>query len=177
MQLNFCRSAFWLLANCLILIGTTWAQTKPTVLSAEDSAAVRLVLERYRATWLANDEEGVLSTFATDAILMPAHGSPTVAGMPAIKQYWWAPSTNKTTITKFEQNLDEVGGNESIAYARGTSDVEWSSENKGVTQNWQNDSSFLFLLKRQGDGSWHISHLIWDAGENKRLNDRVRPGQ
>jgi ketosteroid isomerase-like protein len=89
--------------------------------------------------------------------------------MTAIKRYWWPESPTKTTITKFVQNLDEVGGNQTLAYARGNSDVEWRTENKGTSETWQNSSSFLFLLKRQADGTWLISHLIWDAGENKLL--------
>jgi len=154
MQPMFRSSVFWLLANCLMFVGTTLSQTNGTGLSAEDSAAVRAVLERYRATWLANDEIGVLSTFARDAFLMPAHGSRPVTGMSAIKQYWWPPSTTKTTITKFVQKLDEVGGNESIAYARGTSDVEWSSEDKGVMQNWRNDGAKIRSGQRD-----HSTHL------------------
>lgn len=154
---------------CLMLVGSGFAQKPTQGLSVSDAAAVRAVLERYRTTWLANDESGVLSTFARDAVLMPAHGNPSVAGTAAIKDYWWPRSATTTTITKFVQSLDEVGGDETLAFARGTSDVEWKTENKGTSQTWQNSSSFLFLLKRQPNGTWLISHLIWDAGENKQL--------
>src|SRR3954462_246374 len=167
MSLVLFRSVFSSLAIWLILVGSSFPQND-TSLSAEDSVAVRAVLERYRTTWLANDENGVLSTFAKNAVLMPAHGGLPVEGLTEIKKYWWPQSTTKTTITKFVQKLEEVGGNEGLVYARGTSDVEWTSENGGTTQEWQNDSSFLFLLKREADGAWRISHLIWDAGENKR---------
>ena len=163
------RSVISSVIICTMFLVSLHSQTANQGLSSKDAAGVRAVLERYRATWLANDEDGVLSTFASDAVLMPAHGNPPVAGMSAIKQYWWPESTTKTTITKFTQNLDEVGGNEGLAYARGTSDVEWRSEDKSVAQNWQNSSSFLFLLKRDTRGAWQISHLIWDAGENKLL--------
>ena len=152
----------------VVSIGVS-AKDHPTTLSASDGSAVRAVLERYRTTWLANDEGGVVSTFTRDAVLMPAHGNAPVSGTNAIKEYWWPVSTTKTTITKFVQTLDEVGGSGNLAYARGTSDVEWSTEDKGTIQNWQNGSSFMFLLKRQADGTWLISHLIWDAGENKQL--------
>ncbi|HEY7096947.1 MAG TPA: hypothetical protein VH437_09495 [Terriglobales bacterium] len=167
MSLVLFRSVFSSLAICLILVRNSYPQND-TPLSAEDSVAVWAVLERYRTTWLANGQNGVLSTFAKNAILMPAHGGSPVKGLTEIKKYWWPRSTTKTTITRFVQKFDEVSGDEKLAYARGTSDVEWRSENGG-TQNWQNDSSFLFLLKRQADGTWRISHLIWDAGENKRL--------
>ena len=163
------RSVISSVIICMTFLVNSHSQTTDKGLSLKDSAAVRAVLERYRSNWLANDENGVLSTFASDAVLMPAHGNPPVAGMPAIKQYWWPESSTKTTITKFAQNLDEVGGNEGLAYARGTSDVEWRSEDKDLAQNWRNASSFLFLLKRDARGTWRISHLIWDAGENKLL--------
>jgi uncharacterized protein (TIGR02246 family) len=153
----------------MTFVVTLQSQTAKKGLPSDDSASVRAVVERYRAAWLANDENGVLSTFVSDAVLMPADGNPAVVGMPAIKKYWWPDSATKTAITKFAQIPDEVGGNEGLAYARGTSDVEWRSEDKGVAQDWQNSSSFLFLLRRDDRGAWQISHLIWDAGENKLL--------
>jgi len=169
MKPDFRRSMIASIVVCLLFASTTYAEKVAKGLSAGDAAAVRAVLERYQTTWLANDESGVLSTFAPEAVLMPAHGNAPVDGLAAIKQYWWPQSATKTTITKFVQKLDEVGGNETLAYARGNSDVEWRTEDKGTAQNWQNSSSFLFLLKRRADGMWLITHLIWDAGENKLL--------
>ena len=169
MKAAFCHGLISLLIASLAATSSAAAAQKPTPLSASDATEVRAVLERYRAAWLANDESGVLSTFARDAVLLPAHGGAPVAGTDAIKGYWWPASATKTTITKFVQTIDEVGGNGDLAYARGTSDVEWSTEDKGTTQNWQNGSSFMFLVKRESDGMWLISHLIWDAGENKLL--------
>ena len=169
MKTSAYRSVIISLALSLILLSGGFAKDHPTTLSASDTVAIRAVLERYRTTWLANDEGGVVSTFARDAVLMPAHGNAPVVGTNSIREYWWPVSTTKTTITKFVQTLDEVGGTGDLAYARGTSDVEWSTEDKGTTQTWQNGSSFMFLLKRQADGTWLISHLIWDAGENKQL--------
>ena len=169
MKSDLQRSVVALLAVCLLFTNLASAREPGQVLPPEDSTAIRTALERYRTTWLANDESGVLSTFSQDGVLMPAHGSRPIVGMTAIKRYWWPESPTKTTITKFVQNLDEVGGNQTLAYARGNSDVEWRTENKGTSETWQNSSSFLFLLKRQADGTWLISHLIWDAGENKLL--------
>ena len=167
MNFDLQRPAVVLLAVWVLFTNIASAREPGQVLSTGDSTSVRMVLERYRTSWLANDESGVLSTFAQDAVLMPAHGSLPIVGMTAIKQYWWPESATKTTITKFVQNLDEVGGNQTLAYARGSSDVEWRTESKGTAETWQNGSSYLFLLKRQADGTWLISHLIWDAAENR----------
>lgn len=169
MKPTFCRVIASVVV-CLTLLSSALAKAVPAkALSVSDMTAIRAVLERYRSAWLANDEDAVRRTFSNDAILMPAHGNPPVAGMAAIKEYWWPASTSKTTITKFVQTLDEVGGDGTLAYARGASDVEWKTEDKGTAQSWQNGSSFLFLLKRQADGRWLISHLIWDAGANQLL--------
>lgn len=161
------RRSLLALAILSLALSYVAAAKQVDLLSSGDKAAVRAVLERYRSAWLANDEGAVLGTFSGDAILMPAHGNPPIVGTNSIKAFWWPQSATTTTITKVVQTLDEVGGDGTLAYARGLSDVEWRTEDKGTSQSWQNSSSFMFLLKRQSDGTWRISHLIWDAGENR----------
>ncbi|MGA8222962.1 MAG: SgcJ/EcaC family oxidoreductase [Candidatus Acidiferrales bacterium] len=139
-------------------------------LSAADTAAIRSVLQHYREGWLAGDADAVRRTFTQDAVLLPHHGVPPVVGMAAINEFWFPTSSTKTTITKFLQTIDELAGDESLAYVRGRSEVEWTLEDGGKAQSWRNAGNFLAVLKKQADGKWLVSHLIWDDAPNQQVN-------
>lgn len=139
-------------------------------LSSSDNAAIRVVLEGYRTGWLANNAEAVCGSFTQDAVLMPHHGVPPVVGMAAINDFWFPASSTKTTITKFAQTLDEVGGDRDLAYVRGTSEVAWTVEADGKLEHWRNGGNFLAILKKQPDGKWLMSHLIWDDPPNQQAD-------
>jgi hypothetical protein len=53
------------------------------VLLPADAAAIRAVIEAYRASWLRGDEGGALETFTSDATLLRAHGASPVVGIAA----------------------------------------------------------------------------------------------
>lgn len=139
-------------------------------LSAGDTAAIRAVLERYRTSWLSGDNDGVRGSFTQDAVLLPHHGVSPVVGMAAINEFWFPSSSTRTTITKFIQTLDEVGGDGILAYVRGRSEVAWTIEDSGKKENWRNAGNFLAVFRKQADGKWLISHLIWNDPPNQKLN-------
>ena len=100
-----------LLGVLSLLLSASWgarsnAQVQRAGLSLDDEKAIRASIEAYRTAWLANDPQGVLRTFSDDAVLLPAHGQPAVAGLAAIEKYWFAPGGPPTTITiKFSASL------------------------------------------------------------------------
>ena len=138
-------------------------------LSRTDRTAIQSLLEQYRTAWLSGDADAVCRTFTNDAVLMPHHGVPPVVGMRAIKEFWWPASTAKITITHFTQTIDEVGGGGTIAFVRGRSEVGWRIEDHKVTENWRTAGNFMAVLRKQSDGKWLMSHLIWDDPPNRRL--------
>jgi len=155
----------------LALVPNTCAGTeKRAPLSASDVAAIRTVLERYRTGWLANNADAVRGSFTQDAVLLPHHGVPPAVGMAAINEFWFPASPTKTTITTFVQTIDEVGGEGYLAYVRGTSEVVWRVEGGAKSQHWRNSGNFLAILKKQDDGKWLMSHLIWDDPPNQQVN-------
>src|SRR5690349_1636970 len=77
----------------------------------KDQAAIRTLLEQFRNGWLSGNADAVRSTFTRNAVLMPHHSVPPVVGMSAINEFWWPADSPKTTITRFTQTLDEIGGN------------------------------------------------------------------
>jgi uncharacterized protein (TIGR02246 family) len=127
--------------------------------SAKDSDSevlIRKAMETYRTAWLANDPDQVLKTLTPDAILMPSTSAAPIAGETNIRAYWW-PSNMRFTIDRFEQPLLEVEAGDSLAYARGTSHVVWTSSGKTT----ESDANFLVVLKKGTDGTWRIHRLCW----------------
>jgi len=154
-------------ALSFVLVGSASARTdKHETLATVDASAIRTVLDRYRIGWLANDADAVRSTFTKDAVLIPHHGVAPVVGMAAIHEFWW-PASPKTTIGRFVQIVDEIGGDGALAYVRGRSEVAWSVEDQGKIQHWHNGGNFMAILRKQADGRWLMSHLIWDDPPNQ----------
>ena len=120
--------------------------------------------------WLAGNPDTVRSCFTQDAVLLPHHGIPPVVGMTALNEFWFPASSAKTTITKFVLTLDEVGGKGTLAYVRGRSEVAWTVEDSAKSQHWRNGGNLLAVLKKQANGKWLISHLIWDDPPNQQVN-------
>lgn len=157
-----------LVVLCISLVVSLLAKTdQRETLSASDMARIRADVEQYRRGWLANDADAVRETFAKDAVLMPHHGLAPVVGMAAINEFWWPASATKTTITRFEQYIDEIGGDGKLAYMRGRSEVAWTVEDQGKIQHWHNSGNFMVILRKQADGRWLMSHLIWDDPPNQ----------
>lgn len=49
----------------------------------------------------------------------------------------------------------------------GRSEVAWSVEDQGKVQHWHNAGNFMAILRKQPDGKWLMSHLIWDDPPNQ----------
>lgn len=136
-------------------------------LSNADVRAIRATLKSYRVAWLNNDHDGVLATFAPDAVIMPHHGGVPSAGIDAIRTYWFSPGP-ATTITVFELSVDEVYGNGEIAFVRGRSTVRWSVEQPSGVQRWSNGGTFINVLVKTRDGAWKTRAQMWDDPPNTR---------
>src|SRR5262245_26109601 len=95
-------------------------QTPPCgELSGQDVAAIRAVIEAYRAAWVAGDQGGVLATLTPDAVLLPAHGAAPIVGTAAITRYWWPAGGPPTKITKLDISVEGVDGDGRVASAHG----------------------------------------------------------
>jgi uncharacterized protein (TIGR02246 family) len=161
------------IASVAVLVALI-ADTNPVLaegssLSMNDRKEIQAVLEHFRTGWLAGDADVVRSTFTRDAVLLPHHGVAPVVGSAAINQFWWPADSAKTTITKFIQTLDEIGGSGNIAYVRGRSEVAWTIEDQKSPEKWRNAGNFMALLRRDVNGKWRMSHLIWDDPPNQRV--------
>ncbi len=174
MKRNFvaCCSAFVFLALVLTLLSATSenrlaASGCSATLSEEDSAAVRAVIETYRTSWLADNAEGVLKTFTQDAVLLPHHGGTPVVGRQALKDFWWSAGTIPVKLIKLDITVDEVGGDCHVAYARGHDAISWSVDEGGTRKSYANSGTYLNVFRKMPDGTWRISHHMWDDPSNQ----------
>jgi uncharacterized protein (TIGR02246 family) len=133
---------------------------------AADQAKIRAILESYRRAWLAGDAEGVLRLFAKDAVLLPHHGVDPVVGIEAARAFWFPPGP-PVTVTELTQSVDEIGGSCDIAYARGHSRVTWTTGTGAQAKTSSNAGTSLTLFRREPDGSWRITHQMWDDPPNQ----------
>ena len=130
-----------------------------------DRKAVIQVMDEYVNAWLAGDEERVMRVMSDDAVLIPHHGLQPVAGAKAIRAWWWPPDSPATTINKFTMQHAEIGGSGSIAYVRGTQELEWTTG----TKTQRNRGNHLTLLRRGRDGRWRITHQMWGDPPNETV--------
>jgi uncharacterized protein (TIGR02246 family) len=136
-------------------------------LPPSDDAKIRAVIREYERAWLANDEEGVLRLFTEDAVLLPHHGVEPRVGKKAARAFWFPKSGPPTAVTELSHTIDETGGSGDIAYLRGHSRVAWTSGTGADAKKSGNEGTLLVLLRRQPDGSWRISHQMWDDPPNQ----------
>jgi uncharacterized protein (TIGR02246 family) len=153
-------SAFLLI---LFLIWTCSANAiPPGALSSEDVAAIRQVHKQYEDTWLKGDADGVRALFTDDCVLFPPHADTPRIGKKGLNEFWFAPDAPPTTITKLVVTIQSVGGDGQIAYVWGTDEVAWTTAQNGKTTTSSHFGRFLNVLQKQPNGTWKISHHMWD---------------
>jgi uncharacterized protein (TIGR02246 family) len=162
-------SGAWRLAisiGAALAVAASLSGAEPGGIPAADEAKIRAVLESYRKAWLAGDAEGVLRLFAKDAVLLPHHGAEPVIGIEAARAFWFPPGP-PVAVTELTQMVDQIGGSCDLAYARGHSRVAWIAGEGSGAKTFFNAGTNLTLFRRQPDGSWRITHQMWDDPPNQ----------
>jgi len=129
--------------------------TAAAAFTPQDSAAIAAEAEKWRATSLARDFDAFATTLTDDAVLYPPNVAPTVgkeASMAYIKAF--------PTITKFEVSPRETGGVGDMAFDRG--DFTLTAKLPDGTEI-NDQGSFLSVFRRQADGSWKHSRVMWHS--------------
>jgi len=126
-----------------------------------DTAAINRLYEDWIAAYHADDLAGQMAPFSDDAILMPAH-EPIRIGKEAIRERtetgYEGFAADDVAITRHEI---EVAGD--LAFVRQTFTANWVPRDGGDPE--PEDSKEIVILKRQPDGSWKISHYIWNSSD------------
>jgi uncharacterized protein (TIGR02246 family) len=126
-------------------------------LSDEDIAAVRELAHSYQEAVLANDAEAVAALYTDNATEMPAD-APIRQGRAAVQSAYEAPSP---VLSAFEVTSVEIDGLDDLAYDRGT----WSGTfvMEGVEEPPTVTGKYLCIARKQSDGSWLWSIVIWNS--------------
>jgi uncharacterized protein (TIGR02246 family) len=161
------RAAGVIVVLCAAMAASGRSGNHEEGLTASDVKAITTTIETYRAAWLANDSKGVLKTFTDDAVLLPAHGAQAVVGILAIEKYWFTPGGPPTTITELNITVDQIGGNRTLAFARGLDGVAWTVTENGTTRRHSHPGTYLNVMKKLPDGSWRIQAHMWDDGPER----------
>jgi ketosteroid isomerase-like protein len=148
-----------LFAAAAIVIGA--CTSRAPALTEGNRADIRRTIEAYRMAWLRGSADDVLSTFTTDAVLLPHHGDAPVVGADAIRRHWFPPGP-PTVIDGLDITVEEIDGDGLVAFARGTDRVRWSTSSSGTTTHLVSAGTYLNAMRKGPDGHWRIRVHMWD---------------
>lgn len=124
-------------------------------LSSADAAAVRANIDAYASAALAGDWDAWGKTLADDVVYMPPNQAPLLGRDAAVSFGKSFPKITSLTITP-----EDVTGRADLAYARGKySYAATLPDGSAVSES----GSFLEIHRRQADGTWLHSQVMWHA--------------
>ena len=144
----------------LVLSTLACAPPEPKGFGPADEQAIRQVDSLYVAAWLRDDTAAVLRTLAPDAVLMPAGQRP-LATPNDIRAFWWPTDGSRTKILTFHRVIDEMAGDANLAWVRGTDTLTFTYDKGQTHSQLASRSMTLAVWRRQSDGSWRISRMMW----------------
>jgi ketosteroid isomerase-like protein len=145
------------LLTCLAVAGTGCSSQRSPALSAADLDAIKVADREYATAWLENEPEQVMATLTADAVLMPS-GLPVIEGKPEIRAFWWPADSPPTTVMRFTLVQDEAGGQGDLGFVRGSFTLGFEYDGSMSL----NHGYYLSVLRRLPDGTWRISHRMWN---------------
>jgi ketosteroid isomerase-like protein len=138
-----------------ICLGFSVGCQRPTGLSEADRTAIRQVGETDMKMMNAKNWLGDVELYTEDAIQLPPNQA-AVQGKAAI-QAWeeaFPPFSN------FQAQSLEIGGQGDVAYDRGTYSMTMTPPGAASIED---HGKYLTILRKQADGSWKISRLIYNS--------------
>jgi uncharacterized protein (TIGR02246 family) len=140
----------------ILVLSSTEAKAQEC--SADNSVVktVRRVADNIIAADNSQEIEKVIALYATDAVLLPPNEAP-VSGHAAIKSRYEPLFANFKP--QIESRIDEVCVDQKTAFVRGHNGGSLVPIAGGDFRRL--DDTYLMLLRREKDGVWRISHLMW----------------
>jgi ketosteroid isomerase-like protein len=126
-----------------------------TVFTAADSAGVRASTELWRTSSLSRDFDAWGRSVTADVVLYPPNLKP-ISGRDAAIAYM----KTYPTITKFEVNVEETVGRSDAATDRGQFYLTARLPDGTIVND---TGSFLSLFRKQADGTWAHSRVMWNS--------------
>jgi len=128
-------------------------------LSAEDEAAIHAVDTEWARAATAGDGNAIAALYTDDATVLPPN-EPIRQGAAA-KQYW-VDFTNAVSGSA-ELTTTAVEGRGDLAIAVGNYRMSLTPKQAGAKPLPVDAGKYLEVLRKQADGSWKISHDIWNS--------------
>jgi uncharacterized protein (TIGR02246 family) len=129
-------------------------------LSDGDIAAIRDLAEQEVVdAYLEGNWERYAAGFTEDAVRMPPNG-PLHQGREAIRE-WAAANWGPLTATEFTMTVESVDGLGNLAYAWGPYSATVAIPD--VPEPVKDVGKFLVILRKQADGSWLVSVLMFNS--------------
>jgi uncharacterized protein (TIGR02246 family) len=145
-------------AALLCVVGGCQPQSEQAANVEADVAAIRELFAGNAAVINANDLDGWVSQFTEDAVFMP-QGSPVLKGRAAGREFarpWY-----EQFHMEFEVSVDEIEVHGDWAFARWSYVGRYTPKAGGATT--EDVGKEIWILKRQSDGSWQCSHIIYNS--------------
>ena len=127
------------------------AETEVGALSDEDVAAIKTTLDSLDQAVLAGGTEAILEFYTEDTIGIWEGAF--LKGREALKEVF-----SKVTYTALNHTLEEIDGRDDLAFVWGTISLTMAVE--GAPEPVQGTAKFLYILRKQEDGSWLIARTI-----------------
>lgn len=143
----------------LFFASCTPAVVEETATTEADVGEINKASEEFVAAAKANDTEGLVSLYATDAVLMPPN-EPLSKGSEGVRT-WMQSFFDQFTMEDFNISAQEVVVTGDWAFRRGTFAMTVSPAAGG--EQLQNVGKFIDIWQRQSDGSWEIYWNIWNS--------------
>ena len=152
----FCGLAMAAALPVLLLTSPSLLLAQSGPLLEEDIAAIRANVDTYVERTLAGDFASVAALFTENAVMLPPNEL-MVQGRPAILAYLEA----YPTITAFQSTVEELGGQGSMGFSRGTYSLTATVD--GIPDPIQDTGKWLWIAEKQPDGSWLATIQIWNS--------------
>jgi ketosteroid isomerase-like protein len=128
------------------------AVTTPTI-SDKDIAAIRGTIGPWTEACIAADWDRLLSLCTDDVVFLPPD-APIAEGSTAAKAYL----ETYPDIKEFDVTFTHVEGIRDLATARGSFTITAEVEGNEMSIT----GKFLDTFRKQSDGTWRYSHVIWN---------------
>ena len=127
---------------------------------AGDEEAIRL-LEGAAAAETAGDVEAFIGLLNDDPMMLPPH-HPAVVGTDTIRD-WWHAALAQVSLEVTAAVAEEVLLSGDWAYLRAS--YSHIATSKADAESQPETGKSLWIAKRQQDGSWKFSRVIWNTDE------------
>ena len=123
--------------------------------SNSDVAALTQLGQSYVQAVLTGNADSVAALYTEDAVEMPPNMRAR-AGTAAIKAGYQPSGTTAFTMTS-----GRIDGRGDLAYDRGT--WSWTGIMPGKAEPTSETGKYLVIARRQADGSWRWTDMIWNS--------------